>query len=84
MAARTVDGILLVVQWGGADTVRVERAFAISGAAPSDFIGAVLNMVDDRMIGLFGDKFWKAEVVTAVRQRLFSPAMPSHPVAKHS
>ncbi|HEY5797588.1 MAG TPA: hypothetical protein VIU82_21510 [Bosea sp. (in: a-proteobacteria)] len=84
MVARTVDGILLVMKWGGAEMVRIERAFAISGAASSDFIGAVLNMVDDRMIGLFGDKFWKAEVLTAARQRLFSPATPTHPVARHS
>lgn len=78
---QTIDGILLVMKWGGADMERIERAFAVSGAAPSDFIGAVLNMVDDRMIGQFGDKFWEAEAFLAVRRSLFEPAMPTDPVA---
>lgn len=80
MAAQHIDGILLVMKWGGADMERVERAIAVSGAAPSDFIGAVLNMVDDRMIGRFGDTFWEAEALMAVRRRLFEPAMPTEPV----
>ena len=81
MVAQNIDGILLVMKWGGAETEQVERAFAVSGAAPSDFIGAVLNMVDDRMIGRFGDKFWEAEAFMAVRRRMFGAALPAEPVA---
>ncbi len=80
LVAQNIDGILLVMKWGGAHMERVERAFAVSGAAPSDFIGAVLNMVDDRMIGRFGDKLWEAEAFLAVRRRLFEPSMPTEPL----
>lgn len=82
MVAQNIDGILLVMKWGGADMERVERAFAVSSAAPSDFIGAVLNMIDGRMIGRFGDKFWEAEAFMAVRRHLSVPAMPVAPVAR--
>jgi len=80
MARQNIDGILLVMKWGGAEVEQVERSFAVSGAVPSDFIGAVLNMVDPRMIGRFGDKLWEAEAVMVARQRLFGPAMPVDPV----
>lgn len=84
MAAQNIDGILLVMKWGGAEMERIERAFTVSGAAPSDFIGAVLNMVDDRMIGRFGDKLWEAEGLMAAGRGLFGPAMPIEPVAGSS
>ncbi len=76
LAAQNIHGVLLVVKWGGADVERIERALAGSGAAPADFIGAVLNRVDGRMIGRFGDKLWKAEACVAARQRLFAATMP--------
>lgn len=81
MAAQNLDGILLVIKWGETETERVERAFAVSGAMPSDFIGAVLNMVDDRMIGQFGDKLWEAEAATTTRRLPFGLAMPAEPAA---
>ncbi len=81
MLARSVDGILLVMKWGGPAMERVERAFAVSGAAPSDFIGAVLNMVDDRMIGRFGDKLWEAEAFLAASRPPIGPAMNPEPIA---
>ena len=65
MAAQDLDGILLVIKWGSTEFDRIERAIAASGVAPSEFIGAVLNMVDDRMIGKFGDKLWEAEAALA-------------------
>jgi succinoglycan biosynthesis transport protein ExoP len=80
IARQNIDGILLVMKWGGAEVEQVERSFAVSGAVPSDFIGAVLNMIDDRMIGRFGDKLWEAEAALAARRRLFGPAMPIDPV----
>lgn len=82
MAAQSIDGILLVMKWGGADVERIERAFAVSGAAPSDFIGAVLNGVDGRMIGLFGDALWEAEAAISARRRPFVMAKQMEPVAE--
>lgn len=81
IAAQSIDGILLVMKWGGADVERIERAFAISGAMPTDFIGAVLNGIDGRMIGLFGDKLWKAETVVGARRSPFAFEMPAEPAA---
>lgn len=71
LAAQNLDGILLVIKWGSTDFGRTERAIAVSGVAPSEFIGAVLNMVDERMIGKFGDKFWGAEAVLTAGRRPF-------------
>ncbi len=81
IAAQSIDGILLVMKWGGADVERIERAFAISGAMPTDFIGAVLNGIDGRMIGLFGDKLWKAETLVGARRSPFAFEMPAEPAA---
>jgi succinoglycan biosynthesis transport protein ExoP len=71
MAAKDLDGILLVIRWGSTEFDRIERAIATSGVAPSEFIGAVLNMVDDRMIGKFGDRLWEAEAALAARRNPF-------------
>jgi capsular polysaccharide biosynthesis protein len=77
MAAQNLDGILLVLKWGDTELERIERAIAVSGVAPSEFIGAVLNMVDERMIGKFGDKLWEAEAALVARRFEFS--MPAEP-----
>jgi polysaccharide biosynthesis transport protein len=68
MAAQDLDGILLVIKWGSTEFDLIERAMAASGVALSEFIGAVLNMVDDRMIGKFGDKLWEAEAALVARR----------------
>ncbi len=78
-AAQHLDGVLLVMKWGGVAEQRIERAFSVAGAAPSDFIGAVLNQVDGRTIGQFGDLLWKAEASVAERRRLFAGTMPAVP-----
>lgn len=75
MAAKNLDGILLVLKWGGVELERVQRAMAVSGVAPSEFVGAVLNMVDERAIGKFGDKFWEAEATVVAKRRPFEPSM---------
>jgi capsular polysaccharide biosynthesis protein len=75
IAAKKLDGILLVLKWGGTELERIERAIAVSGVAPSEFIGAVLNMVDERMIGKFGDRLWKAEAALVAQRRPFKPSM---------
>jgi capsular polysaccharide biosynthesis protein/Mrp family chromosome partitioning ATPase len=77
MAAQDLDGILLVIKWGSTEFDRIERAIAASGVAPSEFIGAVLNMVDDRMIGKFGDKLWEAEAALVARRYPFELSMPA-------
>ena len=77
MAAKDLDGILLVIKWGSTKFDRIERAIAASGVAPSEFIGAVLNMVDDRMIGKFGDKFWDAEAALVARRDPLEFSIPA-------
>jgi len=77
MAAKDLDGILLVIKWGSTEFDRIERAIAASGVAPSEFTGAVLNMVDDRMIGKFGDKLWEAEAALAARRDPFGFSIPA-------
>jgi succinoglycan biosynthesis transport protein ExoP len=77
MTAQDLDGILLVIKWGSTEFDRIERAIAASGVAPSEFIGAVLNMVDDRMIGKFGDKLWEAEAALAARRHPFEFLIPA-------
>src|SRR5262249_12430798 len=69
MAAQNLDGILLVLKWGATDVDKVERAIAVSGVGASEFIGAVLNMMDERMVGKFGDKLWAAEAKLVARRR---------------
>lgn len=76
MATQNLDGVLLVVKWGSTHIEQIERAFTVSRAVPSDFIGAVLNMVDRRMIGQFGDKLWEAEAALVYRRRSFSRGKP--------
>jgi len=77
MAANDIDRILLVIKWGSTEFERIERAIAASGVAASEFIGAVLNMVDDQMIGKFGDKLWGAEAALAARRDPFGFSIPA-------
>jgi Mrp family chromosome partitioning ATPase len=69
MAAQGVEGILLVLKWGSTDLEEVARSVAASGVRPSEFLGAILNMVDERMVGKFGDKLWLEEAKLAARRR---------------
>jgi capsular polysaccharide biosynthesis protein len=77
MIAQDIDRILLVIKWGSTEFDRIERAIAASGVAPSEFVGAVLNMVDDRMIGKFGDKLWEAEAALVARRYPFEFLIPA-------
>jgi capsular polysaccharide biosynthesis protein len=61
LAARDVDGIVLVLKWGFTTFETVERAIRASGIGSAEVIGAIFNMIDERMIGKFGDKLWEAE-----------------------
>lgn len=77
MAAQDLDGILLVIKWGSTEFDRIERAIVASGVAPSGFIGAVLNMMDDRMVGKFGDKLWEAEAALVARRDPIEFSIPA-------
>jgi capsular polysaccharide biosynthesis protein len=77
LAARNIGGLLLVVKWGDTQFDEMERAMAESGVPLSEFIGAVLNMVDERMIGKFGDKLWEAEAGLAAGRRPFEFPTPA-------
>jgi polysaccharide biosynthesis transport protein len=76
LAAQSLGGFLVVIEWGKTEFDEVERAIAESGVPLSLFVGAVLNMMDDRMIGKFGDKFWEAEAILASARRPFEFSTP--------
>lgn len=71
--AQNLDGVLLVLKWGNTELEKAMRSVAASGVGPSEFIGAVLNMVDERMVGKFGDKLWKAEAMLVALRRPHEP-----------
>jgi succinoglycan biosynthesis transport protein ExoP len=71
MAAQKLQGLLMVLRWGSAELDQVRRSLDLSGGVRCKFIGAVLNMVDERLIGLYGDKLWRAEADLAARRRSF-------------
>ncbi|MGY4602907.1 succinoglycan biosynthesis transport protein ExoP [Bradyrhizobium sp. USDA 4474] len=54
-ASDAVDGLLLVVKWGATDSDLLRQAVRSSGEARAKFVGAVLNMADERTIGRYGD-----------------------------
>jgi polysaccharide biosynthesis transport protein len=68
IAAQKLDGLLLVLQWGGCGTELVQRALELSGGARSKFAGAILNMADRRLIGSYGDKLTAVEIAPAARR----------------
>lgn len=82
IAAQDVDGVVLVVRSGSTNFERIERAFSVAGVARSDFIGAVLNEADERVLGRFGNTLWRAEALVASRRRLFAAKEPSQPVVR--
>ena len=53
-AARLLDGFLLVVKWGATDSELVRQAFQSAGEARPKFIGAILNMADEKAMKLYG------------------------------
>jgi Mrp family chromosome partitioning ATPase/capsular polysaccharide biosynthesis protein len=67
-AAQKFHGLLLVLRWGHDELEQVQRTIELSGIPRSRFIGAVLNMVNGRSIGSYGDKLWAAEAALAARR----------------
>jgi hypothetical protein len=65
MAAESLDGLLLVVEWGGLDAELIQRSLNLCGSARTKFVGAVLNMADKFVIGRYGDKLAGAQAAVA-------------------
>lgn len=77
MIAPKLDGVLLVVKWGGIDAELIERRLNLAGAARANFIGAILNMADKKLIGLYGDKLAGAEARLASGRFIIEAAEPA-------
>jgi succinoglycan biosynthesis transport protein ExoP len=72
IAAQMLDGLLLVLKWGGSHVEQIHRALDLLGSTRFKFVGAVLNMADKRLIGRYGDKLAAAEIALAA----WRPAEP--------
>ena len=70
MAAQKLHGLLLVLKWGDMDAELVRHAVNSAGKARAKFVGAILNMVEEGLIGKYGDKLSEAEAALAARRRL--------------
>jgi Mrp family chromosome partitioning ATPase/capsular polysaccharide biosynthesis protein len=67
-ASQTLEGLLLVVKWGGTDAEMIRRRLGPPGATRSKFVGVVLNMADQQLLRGYGDKLTEAEAaLTALR-----------------
>jgi len=64
-ASRSLDGLLLVVKWGGTDAELIRRRLGSPGEICSKFVGVVLNMADQKLLGGYGDKLTEAEAAVA-------------------
>jgi Mrp family chromosome partitioning ATPase len=64
-ASRSLDGLLLVVKWGGTDAELIHRRLGSPGEIGSKFVGVVLNMADQQLLGGYGDKLTEAEAAVA-------------------
>jgi polysaccharide biosynthesis transport protein len=53
-AAPSVDGVLLVVKWDATGSELVRQALRSAGEARPKFLGAILNMVDEQTMKLYG------------------------------
>lgn len=70
MAAESLDGLLLVVEWGALDAELIQRSLNLCGSARTKFVGAVLNMADKFVIGRYGDKLAGAQAAAAAGRAL--------------
>jgi polysaccharide biosynthesis transport protein len=53
-AAQSLDGFLLVVKWGATESELVRQGFQSAGEARLKFVGAVLNMADEKTMRRYG------------------------------
>jgi capsular polysaccharide biosynthesis protein len=70
IAARSLDGLLLVVKWGGTDAELIRRRLGLLGETCSKFVGVVLNMSDQGLLGGYGDKLTEAEAAITARRSI--------------
>jgi Mrp family chromosome partitioning ATPase len=56
VAARTLDGLLLVVRWNATDCVLASQALHSAAEGQTKFVGAVLNMADPRAAQAHGNR----------------------------
>jgi polysaccharide biosynthesis transport protein len=66
-AAQSLDGFLLVVKWGVTASELVRQALQSAGEARPRFIGAVLNMADEKTMKRYGDELpaeWKFSIAS--------------------
>lgn len=68
-AAQTLDAFVLVLKWGDTNAELIQRAMQSSGSARTKFVGAILNMADEKTIGTYGDKFSACEFALAAKRR---------------
>ncbi len=68
IAAEKLQGLLLVLEWGGTDFERIQRLLEMSGSSRWKFIGAVLNVANEKAIGTAANKFQAAEAKFAKRR----------------
>ena len=65
-AAQAADGFLLVVKWGATESELVRQALNSAGEAQPKFVGALLNMADEKTMRRYGNKLsWELKVATA-------------------
>jgi polysaccharide biosynthesis transport protein len=70
VVARSLDGLLLVVKWGGTDAELIRRRLGPPGETCSKFVGVVLNMADQRLLGGYGDKLSEVEAALTASRRI--------------
>jgi polysaccharide biosynthesis transport protein len=70
VVARSLDGLLLVVKWGGTDAELIRRRLGPPGETCSKFVGVVLNMADQRLLGGYGDKLSEVEAALTASHRI--------------
>lgn len=65
--AQSLDGFLLVVKWGVTASELARQALQSAGEARPRFIGAVLNMADEKTMRRYGDELpaeWKFSIAS--------------------
>jgi Mrp family chromosome partitioning ATPase len=64
-AAPSVDGFLLVVKWGTTESELIRQALRTSGEARPKFVGAILNMADDKKMKFYAHEVSSDDMIAA-------------------
>jgi len=76
IAAEKLQELLLVLEWGGTDFERIQRLLEMSDGSRWKFMGAVLNVANEKSIGTAANKFQAAEVKFAKRRSASNACRP--------